>query len=105
VLERLSHDGRRAAPPTVYRALDFLMAQGLVHRLESLNAYIGCPRPYQRHRAQYLICERCGDAAEVEIAGLERTIAATAAAHEFAVSGQTVEVRGVCGVCGDTADG
>jgi Fur family zinc uptake transcriptional regulator len=105
VLERLSRDGRRAAPPTVYRALDFLMAQGLVHRLESLNAYIGCPRPDQRHRAQYLICESCGDAAEVEITGLERTIAATAAAHEFAVSGQTVEVRGVCGACGETADG
>ncbi len=104
VLEGLQLDGRRAAPPTVYRALDFLMAQGLVHRLESLNAFIGCPRPDQRHRAQYLICESCGDAIEVEIAGLEGTIASTAAAHDFAVSSQTVEVLGVCSACRDMAD-
>jgi Fur family zinc uptake transcriptional regulator len=105
VLDRLRHDGRPAAPPTVYRALDFLISQGLVHRLESLNAFIGCPRPDQRHRAQYLICERCGEAAEVEIAGLEGTIEAAAVAHDFQVSGQTVEVRGLCASCRGPAGG
>src|SRR5579872_6651908 len=52
-------DGHRgAAPPTVYRALDFLMEQGLVHRIESLNAYVGCDRPEQAHVSQFLICKR-----------------------------------------------
>ena len=105
ILDRLRHDGRPAAPPTVYRALDFLIAQGLVHRLESLNAYIGCPRPDEGHRAQYLICERCGEAAEVEIVGLLRIIDVAAAEHDFAVSGQTVEVRGTCGSCREPAGG
>src|SRR5918999_799750 len=50
----------RAAPPTVYRALDFLIEQGLVHRIESLNAYVGCDRPEAAHASQFLICTDCG---------------------------------------------
>ena len=50
-----------AKPPTVYRALEFLMAQGLVHRIDSLNAFVGCPQPDHRHSAQFLICGGCGD--------------------------------------------
>ena len=50
ILDVLAADGRRAAPPTVYRALDFLQENGLVHRIASMNAFVGCPMPDRRHR-------------------------------------------------------
>lgn len=99
ILDRLDGANRRPAPPTIYRALDFLMAQGLVHRIQSLNAYVGCAHPEAEHEAQYLICEDCGDARELEIAGLSRRIREAAASEGFTVGGQTVEVRGKCGAC------
>jgi Fur family zinc uptake transcriptional regulator len=100
ILERLgSADGRRAAPPTVYRGLEFLIAQGLVHRIESLNAFVGCAHPESPHEAQYLICEACGDAVEIEIDGLIGQIGKAAAAQGFEVGGQTIEVRGHCQGC------
>ena len=99
VLERLRKDGTHAAPPTVYRALEFLMEQGLVHRIESRNAFVGCPQPEQRHAAQYLLCEGCGDAVEIEIGGLARKIVSRAAELGFAVAAQTVEAHGLCSRC------
>ncbi len=56
ILDTLGERGRRAAPPTVYRALDFLLGQGLIHRIESLNAFVGCRDPDTPHAGQFLIC-------------------------------------------------
>ena len=98
ILERLA-EGRRPAPPTVYRALDLLMARGLVHRIESQNAYVGCAHPESPHEAQYLICDDCGNAVEIEIAGLARCINNAARTQGFAVQTRTVEVRGQCQDC------
>jgi Fur family transcriptional regulator, zinc uptake regulator len=91
--------GGRPAPPTVYRALDFLKAQGLVHRIETLNAFVGCAHPEAPHDAQYLICEACGNAVELEIDGLAGQIRKAAAREGFAVGAQTIEVQGRCGDC------
>ena len=91
-------DGR-AKPPTVYRALDFLMAHGLVHRLESLNSYVGCPRPERSHHGQFLICEICGAVSEFEAPAIRGAIAEEAAELGFAVQQQTVEARGTCRAC------
>lgn len=100
ILELLAaSEGRRAAPPTVYRSLDFLIEQGLVHRIESLNAFAGCAHPESAHEAQYLICDDCGDAVEIEIDGLDRQIGKAAAAQGFEVGGRTIEVRGHCQTC------
>lgn len=99
LLEGLRRGGRRADPPTVYRALEFLMEQGLVHRIESRNAFAGCARPSEVHQAQYLLCESCGDAIEIEIGGLARRIETQAAALGFNVAGQTIEARGLCERC------
>src|SRR5262245_4876474 len=60
LLDRLREDGRGAAPPTVYRALDFLLERGLIHRIESLNAFVGCAHPGENHLVQFLICRSCG---------------------------------------------
>ncbi|MEQ8663114.1 MAG: Fur family transcriptional regulator [Gammaproteobacteria bacterium] len=99
LLERLSRPGRRAAPPTVYRALDFLREAGLIHRLESLNAFIGCARPDLRHAAQFLICTRCGAVAEMDDAALTAKIDANARRLGFKVDDEKIEVSGTCRDC------
>ena len=99
ILERLKAGGRRAAPNTVYRALEFLQETGLVHRLDTLNAFIGCASPESPHAAQFLICTDCGLAAEVSDPTVNRALAAQAAKLGFHVSAQTVEISGLCEQC------
>lgn len=100
ILEDLSQqDGKAAAPLTVYRALEFLVEQGLVHRIESLNAYVGCAAPGDVHSGQFLVCEACGDAAEIDDPGVGAAIIAAAAERGFRVQRPTVEVRGLCKSC------
>ncbi|NBB83522.1 MAG: transcriptional repressor [Alphaproteobacteria bacterium] len=99
ILDDLGRDGRRPAPLTVYRALDFLLEQGLVHRLESLNAFVGCPHPGAGHPSQFLVCERCGTATERADPTVAAAIAASADAVGFTVDRQVVEIRGVCPNC------
>ncbi len=91
--------GAGAMPPTIYRALDFLVAQGLVHRLESLNAYVGCPRPRADHEGQFLICEGCGVVDEIDAPELVREVSQRAGAAGFAPRRQTLEVHGLCLQC------
>ena len=99
LLEGLRGAEGRTAPPTVYRALDFLRAHGLIHRIESLNAYVGCVHPAGEHGGQFLICSDCGAAAEVHDPRLDAAIARRAEELGFAVREQTVEVRGLCAPC------
>jgi Fur family zinc uptake transcriptional regulator len=98
ILEALRRGGR-AAPPTVYRALDFLIENGLAHRIASFNAYVGCARPGEPHAGQFLLCARCKDAAEIQDSGVAATLTARAAAAGFRVEQQTVELEGVCPWC------
>ncbi len=90
---------RPAAPPTVYRALEFLLAQGLIHRIESLNAYVGCMHPEGAHGGQFLICSDCGAAAEVHDPRVDAAVARRAKELGFAVRRKTIEVAGVCPPC------
>lgn len=99
IMAMLKREGRNAMPPTVYRALDFLQEQGLVHRIASLNAFIGCSRPTDAHGAQYLICRRCGTVAEIENGAIGGAIAASARELGFDMTGQTVEIAGICRDC------
>jgi Fur family zinc uptake transcriptional regulator len=99
LLATLGRERAQAAPPTVYRALDFLQEAGLVHRIASLNAFVGCGEPGGAHAGQFLICERCGTVAELVAPTLSRTIAASAARLGFAVSRETIEIEGVCADC------
>jgi Fur family zinc uptake transcriptional regulator len=103
LLEQLDRDAggqaRRAAPPTVYRALDFLIEQGLVHRIESLNAFVGCDQPLARHAGQFLICARCGVAVELNDPGVAHALATCADRLGFQVERPTVEVKGICPNC------
>jgi Fur family transcriptional regulator, zinc uptake regulator len=99
LLDSLRADGRSAAPPTVYRALEFLLALGLVHRVESLNAYLGCAHPASDHAAQFLICRQCGTAAELEESDIATAIDRHAKRAGFAVERRTVEAMGLCAAC------
>lgn len=92
-------DGRRAAPPTVYRALDFLLENGLVHRIASLNAFVGCSHPEHAHQGQFLICRNCHTSVELEQDSISDAIIAAAMGVGFTVEGQTVEVIGLCAGC------
>lgn len=90
---------RKPAPPTVYRALDFLLEQGLVHKLESLHAYIGCNHPEHPHSSQFLICDDCGEVNEVEDSAVERSLEAAGRAHGFQAQRPVVEILGTCAQC------
>lgn len=105
ILDRLSReDDRRAAPPTVYRGLDFLLENGLIHRLASLNAYIGCSHPEVVHEGYFMICQQCKNAYELaQHTAIDAAIAAEALQMGFAVHTQTVEILGTCADCREQA--
>jgi Fur family zinc uptake transcriptional regulator len=104
ILAQLSAESERpAAPPTVYRALDFLLDNGLIHRLASLNAYIGCDRPHQAHQGHFLICRQCKIARELPHDNIDIAVEQAAAALGFHVEQQVVEVSGLCAPCREQA--
>ena len=100
LLETLAReDDRRPAPPTVYRALDFLQEHGLVHRIASLNAFIGCARPEHTHQSHFLICRGCRVALELDHTLIHPAIAEVAKQVGFAAETEIVEITGLCQHC------
>jgi len=99
LLDQLRDEDLGSAPPTVYRALDFLIEHGMIHRIERMNAFVGCSHPGESHRGFFLICGECGNAEELESASLADTIAASAGRRGFAARDMTLEVTGLCGQC------
>ena len=99
ILDALREDGRTPAPPTVYRSLEFLLEQGLVHRINSLNAFVGCERPGHVGDGQFLICEDCGTATEMHDAKVASAIARSVGTIGFRARHSTVEVSGLCPSC------
>ncbi len=105
LLEQLTAEGRRPSPPTVYRALEFLLRHSLVHRVSSRNAFVGCSCPGHRHMAQIFLCDHCGVAVEQTDPALNRRIRHTARDMQFRLRGQTVELSGLCVRCQEVTDG
>lgn len=103
LLELLSKEDkqnkRRTAPPTVYRALEFLLDNHFIHRLETLNAFVSCVHPDEDHNGQFLICQQCDAVVEVPGDSLSSEVLAAADKHGFAASKQVVEVYGKCNNC------
>lgn len=99
LLERLRPADGRSTPAGVYRALEFWMTAGLVHRLESTRSFILCDHPEAPHPSQVLICRECGQVIEAED---DRVTAAADRLGErlgFALDRRPVELTGVCGPC------
>ena len=89
-----------AAPPTVYRALDFLLANGFIHKLESVNAFVACHHPSTaQHSVPFLICDRCHSAVELEDKQVVAALDERARALGFMPQAQTLEVHGLCARC------
>ncbi|MDI6652365.1 Fur family transcriptional regulator [Gluconobacter japonicus] len=110
LLARLRPAHPNAAPPTVYRAIDFLLEQGLIHRLERLSAFVACSHAtdchhgcdhgeWGVHRAQFLICKSCGRAWELEQETIVPALMLAAKAVGFRAEAATVEIEGVCAGC------
>ena len=92
-------DSRPVAPPTVYRALEFLMSQGLVSKIESLNAYVPCAHPERRQDCLFFVCDICKAAVEMEDRKIARQLSKDAAALGFRTEHQIVEIKGTCAGC------
>lgn len=99
ILDALSEEQPGVAPPTVYRALDFLQQYGLIHKLETLHAYISCRQPYHAHHCQFLICKMCGEVTELENAEIADSLDQAAAASGFEPVQDVVELTGHCAQC------
>jgi Fur family zinc uptake transcriptional regulator len=99
LLDALQAEGVRAQPPTVYRALEFLVGLRLIHRIESLNAYFGCDMPDCEHLGQYFICRKCGRVAEAVNEDMSRAVRAAASIVGFKIEATTIEIKGLCHDC------
>jgi Fur family zinc uptake transcriptional regulator len=104
LLDRLKASRDGAAPPTVYRALDFLLEHGLIHKVERLSAFVGCVAEEDHsHAAQFLICRGCGKVTEIEDHGLAHALADAARRLGFTVGKATIEAEGRCAACSTAA--
>lgn len=99
ILDTLKQSKSSSAPPTVYRALDFLQDEGLVHKIESLNAYIGCGNPRNTHKGQFFICHDCGFVAELDDDEIRRLFQKKAKRFGFEINDEIVEIKGYCQEC------
>ncbi len=104
LLDVLRGDGLRS-PLQIYRALDKLIGLGLVHRLESLNAFVVCTHcgVFRHESAAFTICAICGRVSEVEDSELTERLIALAAESGFRLEKSTIELRGICAACQEAA--
>jgi Fur family zinc uptake transcriptional regulator len=86
-------------PVTVYRTLEFLLEHGLIHRIESSNAFIVCEHPGEAHRSQLLICDQCGTVKEIEASVISEQLDKKAQRAGFKEIRQTLETHGLCRDC------
>ncbi|CAO98145.1 Zinc uptake regulation protein (Zinc uptake regulator) [Erwinia tasmaniensis Et1/99] len=100
LLDLLRVSEPQAKPPTVYRALDFLLEQGFIHRVESTNSYVVCHHFEQpSHTSAMLICDRCGQVTEQPAEGVEDILKSLALKSGFTLGHSVIEAHGFCRPC------
>jgi Fur family transcriptional regulator, zinc uptake regulator len=99
VLARLAQDGFGNQPPVAYRALEFLVDQGLAHRIQRLNAFTACAHMGEDHAPAFLICRTCHMVAESEATAARAALDSEAARAGFQVERTTIEALGLCPAC------
>ena len=104
LLDRLREDGFGSQPPVAYRALDFLVANGLAHKIERLNSFIACVHPSHSHTPAFMICRLCDAVAETQSSPSRGALGDAARATGFRIERTVVEAEGVCPICVDKAD-
>jgi Fur family zinc uptake transcriptional regulator len=100
IMDRAAENGVRPAPITIYRALDFLRDNGLVHRIESRNAFVACVNNHESGElVVFLICEHCGAVGEAPSAAVASQLKAAAQSAGFTPKAPVIEISGVCAHC------
>lgn len=99
LLDTISRERGSAAPPTVYRALDFLLDAGLIHKIESLNAFIGCNAGHGAAHPKFLICRACERVAELPSPAVDHALAHEAERAGFVIDHEIIEIGGTCNTC------
>lgn len=92
-------ESRQTKPPTVYRALDFLVRMGLAHRIESLNAFVACEIGACARSTIFLICDKCGAAEEFDAGHALVDLTEAASRDGFAIKRTMIEASGLCAAC------
>ena len=103
IIARMAERGTRPAPITVYRALEFLLAHGLVHKIESRNAFVACSHAHDGEPAAMLICEGCGLVAEADVPDALASLKSAARDQGFSARQTMVEISGMCSSCARAA--
>lgn len=99
LLDVFKQEDPNAKPVTIYRALDFLLSAGLIHKVESINAFVGCLRPETTHHSVILICDSCHNTYEVEAQKIYQQIIEASKLIDFSPSQLTLELHGCCSNC------
>ena len=99
ILEKLGNKIKSPKPPTAYRAIDFWMEHGFIHRIESLNAYVVCHADHRHSGGQFMICDDCGSVVESHICDLPKPLKDNAAKNTFTPSRWNIEIHGQCERC------
>jgi Fur family zinc uptake transcriptional regulator len=103
IVERLKKTREPVPAMSVYRALDFLLSEGLIHRIESQNAFLACIHGHEtKDIVLFLLCERCKRVAEVTSGALGRDLSQAARGVGFSARGRVLEVSGLCNTCKKT---
>lgn len=103
LLDRLKAENLGSQPPSVYRALDFLIEQGFAHKLLKLNAYIGCTHPEEAHSPMFLICTGCAQVGELRGSAFSAALKEAAAQEAFQLTDAAIEIEGRCHSCAASA--
>lgn len=99
VLDALKAKLDNPKPPTAYRALEFLIEHGFVHRIESLNAYVTCSEGHKHKGSQFMICTNCGKVEEAHMCHVPQGLNEIMGNKGFTLSHWNAELHGVCGDC------
>lgn len=105
LLDRIKPQMGAAKPATIYRALDFLIEQGLIHRVESLNAFVGCRSSAHQHEQLLLICNHCQDVEERSAPEVMAALSCEIKQANFIAHSKAMEIHGLCAKCAQTLSG
>ena len=99
LLNDLKKSDASAKPPTVYRSLDFLMEHGFIHKIQSLNAFVGCSHPDEHEDCYFLICKECKNIEECCSNKVKKVLTSTSGKNNFSPNQVTLEITGICQDC------
>lgn len=99
LLNLLSSEDHIEKPPTVYRALDFLLDNHLIHKIESNNAYVGCELDHNENDSKFFVCDQCNEVQEVHEPKLDKSLQEASKKLGFTPNQTSVEIHGICARC------